>query len=74
MAHLNGIDVDELRAYLGLDARVPGYERITYVVRLKTKGGTPSQLAALRRACEQASPVGDTLQRPVALSLRFEAS
>lgn len=83
-AALLGVEIESLtveatghfnvRRYLGLEATAPGYERITYVVRLKTKGGTPSQLAALRRACEQASPVGDTLQRPVVVTLRFDAS
>jgi hypothetical protein len=64
-----------VRRYLGFDAPAgPGYERIAYVVRLKTRGGTPAQLAELHRACEQASPVGDTLKRPVAISLRFDAS
>lgn len=64
-----------LRRYLGLDSTAgSGYERIAYVVRLKTRGGTPDQIAELRRACEQASPVGDTLQRQVALTLRFDAN
>ena len=90
MAQVNGIDVDELRAYvasaardvevadcdpvvvaridsliveatghfnvrryLGFDAAAgPGYERIAYVVRLKTRGGTLGQLAELHQACE----------------------
>ena len=80
-----GVEIDSLiveatghfnvRRYLGFDAAAaPGYERIAYVVRLKTRGGTLGQLAELHQACEQASPVGDTLQRPVALSLRFDAS
>ncbi len=51
----------------------PGYERIAYTIRLNTRGGKPGQLAELCRACEQASPVGDTLQRHVALGLRFDA-
>ena len=61
--------------YLGLDAPDgPGYDRIAYTVRLKTQGATSEQLAELRRACEQASPVGDTLRRSVALSLEFDGS
>jgi uncharacterized OsmC-like protein len=48
--------------YLGLDAPdSPGYDRIGYTVRLKTQGATSEQLADLRRACEEASPVGDTI-------------
>lgn len=65
----------DIRRYLGLDARQgPGYDRIAYVIRLKTRGATPEQLAELRRACEQGSPVGDTLERRVTLSLNFEGS
>ena len=61
--------------YLGLDAPDgPGYDRIASTVRLKTRGATSEQLAELRRACEQASPVGDTLRRSVALSLEFDGS
>ena len=84
-AALLGVEIESLtveatghfnvRRYLGLDATAgSGYDRIAYTVRLKTRGGTPDQLAELRRACERASPVGDTLQRNVALSLRFDAS
>jgi len=84
-AALLGIEIESLtveatghfnvRRYLGLDAAVgSGYDRMAYTVRLKTRGGTSAQLAELRQACEQASPVGDTLQRHVELSLRFEAS
>lgn len=51
-----------------------GYDRVAYTIRLKSRGGTRGQLAERRRACEEASPVGDTLRRPVTLSLRFEAS
>jgi hypothetical protein len=61
--------------YLGLDApHGPGYDRIAYTIRLKTRGATSEQLAELRRACEQASPVGDTPRRSVALSLEFDGS
>jgi uncharacterized OsmC-like protein len=84
-AALLGVEIESLtveatghfnvRRYLGIDADSgSGYERVAYVVRLKTRGGTPDQLAELRRACEHASPVGDTLQRNVALSLQFDGS
>jgi uncharacterized OsmC-like protein len=84
-AALLGVEIESLtveatghfnvRRYLGLDAPSgPGYDRIDYTVRLKTTGGTPGELAELRHACEQASPVGDTLKRHVAISLRFDAS
>jgi uncharacterized OsmC-like protein len=84
-AALLGVEIESLsveatghfnvQRYLGLDAASgPGYDRIAYTVRLKAAGGTPEKLAELRRACEQASPVGDTLKRHVAISLRFDAS
>lgn len=84
-AALLGVEIESLtveatghfnvRRYLGLDATAgSGYDRIAYTVRLKTRGGTPDQLAEPRRACERGSPVGDTLQRNVALSLQFDAS
>lgn len=84
-ASLLGVEIDSLtveaighfnvQRYLGLDApHGPGYERVAYTVRLKTRGASREQLAELRRACEQASPVGDTLQRSVVLNLSFEGS
>ena len=84
-AALLGVEIEDLtvevrghfnvRRYLGLEApQGPGYDRIAYAVRLKTKGATADQLADLRRACEQGSPVGDTLTRSVTLSLAFEGS
>lgn len=84
-AALLGIEIESLtveatghfnvQRYLGLDApQGPGYDRIAYAVRLKTKGATREQLAELRRACEHGSPVGDTLVRSVAISFAFEGS
>ncbi|HUR16951.1 MAG TPA: OsmC family protein [Candidatus Limnocylindrales bacterium] len=62
--------------YLGLDSALsPGYQNIAYSIRLKTKGdATPEQLDAIRRACEEGSPVGDTLKRPIPLVLEFDAN
>lgn len=84
-ASLLGVEIEDLtvevtghfnvQRYLGVDARQgPGYDRIAYTVRLKTKDATPEQLAELRRSCKQGSPVGDTLARRVTLSLEFEGS
>lgn len=84
-ASMLGVEIEDLtvevtghfnvQRYLGLDApQGPGYDRIAYVIRLKTRGATPEQLAELRRACEHGSPVGDTLARTVALSFEFEGS
>ena len=64
-----------VQRYLGLEAPSgPGYDRVEYTVHLKTNGATSGQLAELHRACEEASPVGDTLKRSVALNVEFEAS
>jgi uncharacterized OsmC-like protein len=84
-AALLGIDIETLTVeanghfnvlrYLGLDAPDgSGYDRIAYTVRLRTRNATAEQLAELRRACEQASPVGDSLKRSVALTLEFDGS
>lgn len=84
-ATLLGVEIDSLTIeasghfnvsrLVGIDAdEAPGYQRIGYTVRLKTRGATPEQLAALERACEHASPLGDTMQRSVPLTLRFDAS
>lgn len=67
-----GVEIDELtleatgefdvRAYLGFsDCPPSGYERISYVARLRAPSLSDAQLARLREAVERASPVGDTL-------------
>ena len=84
-ASLLGIEIESItvearghfnvQRYLGVtSAPGPGYDNIVYTVRLKTKGATMDQLTELREACEQASPVADTLRRSVALSLEFNGS
>ena len=62
--------------YLGLETEVsPGYQNISYKIQLKTKGGvTPEQLEEIRHACLEGSPVADTLQRPVPVSMELEAT
>ena len=84
-AALLGVEIDDLSIevsghfnvgrYLGLDAPAgPGYDRVSYVVRLKTRGATAEQLEEIRQACLTGSPVGDTLERHVPVDLRFEAT
>ncbi len=84
-ASLMGIELENLSVearghfnvarYLGVEApHGPGYDRVSYTVRLKAKNATPEQLAELREACESASPVGDTLQRNVDVAFEFEAT
>lgn len=81
---LMGVEIEELsieaggyfnvRRYLGLTTdEDSGYQRISYTVRLKTRGATGKQLAAIRQACLERSPVGDTLERRVPLDVSFEA-
>ncbi len=63
-----------VQAYLGLeDVPGSGYDTITYTVRIHVPGATSEQIAYLRERCEKSSPVGDSLSRPIALSLEFEA-
>lgn len=84
-ATLLGIEIDELsiearghfdiRRYLGLDAPDgPGYDRVACTVHLRTRGASADQLDQLRWACEEGSPVGDTLRRVVALTLEFDVT
>ena len=84
-AALLGVEIEDLSIeargyanvapYLGLESSAgPGYQSIGYTIRLKTKGASAEQLEEIRQACLQGSPVGDTLERPVPLSLEFEAS
>lgn len=84
-ATLLGVEIDSLSVevsgnfnvgrLLGIESeQSPGYQRIGYTVRLSTRGATPEQLAALQRACDESSPVGDTLRRSVPLTMRFDAS
>jgi uncharacterized OsmC-like protein len=84
-ATLLGIEIEDLTIeakgyfnvarYLGVAAPSgAGYQRASYTVRLKTKGGaSPEQIADLRAALE-ASPVGDTFERNVPVSFEFEVS
>lgn len=51
----------------------PGYDRITYAIRLKAPGATHDQLARLREAVERASPVGDSLSRAIPMTMEFQA-
>lgn len=83
-ATLLGIKLDELtieaRGHFNVERLYgietgppPGYDRISYTIRLKAPGATEEQLARLRAAVERASPVGDSLGRNIPLSLEFQA-
>lgn len=84
-ATLLGVEIDSLVVeatghfnvgrHLGLDTvDGPGYDRIAYRVRVRAKNATTEQVVELRRACEEASPVGDTLKRRPRLTLDFEGT
>jgi len=84
-ASLLGIEIEDLsieasgyfniKRYLGLEAdHGPGYQRVAYTIRLKTRGASEEQLAAIREACLEKSPVGDTLERRVLVTMEFDAA
>lgn len=84
-ASLMGIPIAELavearghfnvQRYMGLESEVaPGYQEVDYVVRIRAPAASAEQIARLRSLCEHGSPVGDTLERPVRVSLSFETS
>lgn len=84
-ATLLGIEIEDLAIeatgyfnvarYLGVQTTVgAGYQRVSYIVRLKTKtGASPDQIADLRAALE-ASPVGDTFERKVPVTFEFDVT
>jgi len=82
-AALLGVEIVELsievsghfnvKRYLGLESNNgPGYERVAYRVRLRTKDATDEQIAEIMRACENGSPVADTLRRSVRVEAAFD--
>jgi uncharacterized OsmC-like protein len=82
-ASLLGIEIERLEIearghfdihrLLGLDGPPPGYDKIGYTIRLRAKGATTEQIEALRRVCERASPVGDSMSKAIPLKLEIEA-
>ena len=64
-----------VRSYLGLEgAPGPGYDSISYTVRLSAPNITPEQVAQLRERCDRSSPVGDSMARVIPLKLEFTAN
>jgi uncharacterized OsmC-like protein len=56
----------DIASYLGIaGAAGPGFEHIDLRVGIRAPDMTTEQLAELRRRCEESSPVGDSLRRPV---------
>ncbi len=84
-AALLGVEIEDLsveargyfnvRRYLGLTSdEGPGYQRVSYTIRLRAKNATTEQIEAIRQAVAEGSPVGDTLERSVPVSMEFEAT
>ncbi len=81
-ATMIGLEVNSLRveasghfnvqSYIGLEDKPgSGYDQISYKVILDAPDATPEQIEYLVERCEQSSPVGDTLERNVSMTLEF---
>jgi uncharacterized OsmC-like protein len=73
---LRGLEVDltgiiDLPVFFGLKEGHAGFSEIDIVVRIDSDA-TPEALAALHEAVLRTSPVGNTLERPVAIHARLE--
>lgn len=83
-ASVLGIEIEDLeveakghfniRRLLGLEGPSPGYDGISYTVRLRGKGATKEKISRLREMCERGSPVGDSLTRKIPIELKIEAA
>jgi len=49
----------------------PGFDQISYTVKLRVPSATDEQVTLLREMCERASPVGNSLARSIPLELEF---
>jgi uncharacterized OsmC-like protein len=79
-AALVGMPIEELwieasghfntEAYYGVnDALGSGYDRIAYTVHLKAPDATSEQINYLKERCERSSPVGNSLNRSIPLTI-----
>jgi len=83
-ASLLGIEIEDLEVeakghfniqrLLGLEGPAPGYDRISYTVRMRGRGATQEKVARLKEMCEHGSPVGDSLSRKIPIELKFEVA
>lgn len=82
---LAGIKLDDLSveatghfnrsAYYGIEnAPGSGYDRIDYVISIKAPGITGQQIKQLKKVCERFSPVGDSLSKPVRLTVKIKSA
>lgn len=83
-AALAGIKLDDLSveatghfnrsAYYGIDdAPGAGYDRIDYTVQIKSPGITEQQIKQLEDVCKRFSPVGDSLNKSIPLTLKVKS-
>lgn len=49
----------------------PGFQKVEYTVRIKSKNATREQLEDLAELCETSSPVGSTFARSVPISMKL---
>lgn len=82
-AALIGLEIRDLRveatgnfniaSLLGVDSPTDAaYEQISYKVVLDAPGASEEQLEALARACENSSPVGDSLRKAIPLTFELQ--
>lgn len=61
-----------VQSYLGLDnAPGSGYDSISFTIKLKALDVTPEQISYLKKRCERSSPVGDSLERKIPMTMEF---
>lgn len=84
-ATLAGLEIRDLRVeargdfnvapLLGVESPTDAaYEAITYKVVMDAPGATEEQLDRLRQACENFSPVGDSLRKAIPVTFEFEST
>jgi uncharacterized OsmC-like protein len=61
-----------VQSYMGLEDKPgAGYDQISYKVILDSPDATPEQIDYLIERCKKSSPVGDTLERSISMTLEF---
>lgn len=81
VAALMGIDLEflsietegelDLRGFLGLAEVNPGYDEVTYTVRMKAENATAEQLEEIHRIVQNTSPNYANFARPIAMKSRL---
>jgi uncharacterized OsmC-like protein len=49
----------------------PGFQKVEYTLRIKSRNATRDQLGNLAKLCETSSPVGDTFTRSVPITMKL---